>query len=476
VSAVSAYEWEVLCFQGEKDTGAAGSGYGGAAVTGYDNVIAMWAGAMVAPQPHVHVRGIQVFYQGDVAVVTSTVTGLSPTLGSSGSGSGRESRRGPKPGAVSVLMTDVFVRPHSSDRFNLVAHIATAAPGMDDPPRGGAPMSVRRRKAAMQAMRETYQDPLRAPKKKPEGGAVYRGSLQDLLTGAVFQGATVEGVVEGEEEEEEEDLYLTSADDDDEEEDEEDEDEEDEEEEKGKETPRQRLKNTIRNTLARVMENGGRGPGVIIMGTSKNGGLSSLMRGGLGGGVTVRNKGFTKGGGRITTQNGKTVINLTDEEDEDEEEDDEEVVNEGKELAARTLLAVRWLHSEQRLSDEDKRIITSDVIRNVASEDFSRAEIAYSLLIGDGLPGDKKSLGKNLNANSNSNLNLNLNKGLGSAGQAVTLSKRVLLSLFGGPQGLGGGEEEEGEEGFDMSLVDEEDMGEFEDVCKVIARELASVN
>jgi len=141
----------------------------------------------------------------------------------------------------------------------------------------------------------------------------------------------------------------------------------------------QRLKNTIRDTLARVV-GGGNAKGMMIISTKGGGGLSSLMRGGLGGGVTVRSRGFGRKG-----KNGKTVINFgdDDDEDEDDEEDDDEDEEGGaedKELASRTLLAVRWLHAQGRLADDDKRRIVSDVIKNVADEDFSRAEVQKSIL------------------------------------------------------------------------------------------------
>ena len=179
---------------------------------------------------------------------------------------------------------------------------------------------------------------------------------------------------EGEEEEEEEDGSYVNDDEEDEEEEDDDEDDEENEGNTSREVARQRMQNTLRNTLARAL-GGGQTNGIIIMGNTKGvGGLSSLMRGGLGGGVTVRNPskggfGGKKGPG-ITYKNGKATINLSGDDDEDEDDDDDDddddeddeddyVANEGKELAARTLLAVRWLHGKGRLSDKEKRAITS---------------------------------------------------------------------------------------------------------------------
>ena len=75
-----------------------------------------------------------------------------------------------------------------------------------------------------------------------------------------------------------------------------------------------------------------------------------------------------------------------DEGGEDEgDEDDEES---GKVLASRTLAAVKWLHSQGRITTAEKRILTSDIIRNVDGGRFSRAEVAYSVIVGNGRPGE----------------------------------------------------------------------------------------
>ena len=156
-----------------------------------------------------------------------------------------------------------------------------------------------------------------------------------------------------------------------------DDDDEDDDDEDESMSPRalsnQRLKNTFRDTVNRLVENGGGNGRVMIIG---NNGLSSFIRG---------NNGLSKNKSRGS---GKGVSTI--ELDEDDDSDDEEGENEVKELAARTLLAVRWLHTVGRLSDIEKRCITGDIIRNVGEGEFSRAEVAYSLLIGSGLPGEPK--------------------------------------------------------------------------------------
>ena len=74
------------------------------------------------------------------------------------------------------------------------------------------------------------------------------------------------------------------------------------------------------------------------------------------------------------------------EEDGGDEDDDEE--ESGKVLASRTLAAVKWLHSKGRITTAEKRVLTSDIIRNVDGGRFSRAEVAYSVIVGDGRPGE----------------------------------------------------------------------------------------
>ena len=136
--------------------------------------------------------------------------------------------------------------------------------------------------------------------------------------------------------------------------------------------------------MSRLVENGGGSSRVMIIGN--NGGLTSLIRG--------NNGDNSVSNGKNKGKNGKTLITLNDDDDDsddnDSDDDDEESENEVKELAARTLLAVRWLHSVGRITSSQKRDITGNIIRNVGEGEFSRAEVAYSLLIGSGLPGEPR--------------------------------------------------------------------------------------
>ena len=235
----------------------------------------------------------------------------------------------------------------------------------------------------------------------------------------------------------------------------EDEDEDDDDEDSSRDTSNQRLKNTFRETMNRLVESGGGGNRVMIIGS--NGGLSSLMRGGENGISRVK-----KGEGR------KPVITLNDEDedddndDDDDDDDDENNESEVKELLVRTLLAVRWLHSVGRLSDVEKRDITGDIIRHMGEGEFSRAEVAFTLLIGTGQHGSSGPVSSG-------------RLGEKVKDSSVSVSRNMLLGLLDSSSSSGsgsGGSSSRGgvDESFDMSLVAQDDMSEFEDVCRVIAR------
>ena len=205
--------------------------------------------------------------------------------------------------------------------------------------------------------------------------------------------------------------------------------------------------------MNRLVESGGRGNRVMIIGS--NGGLSSLMRGGENGISRVK-----KGEGR------KPVITLNDEDeddDDDDDEDDEDDVSTVKELIVCTLLAVRWLHSVGRLSDMEKRDITGDIIQHMGDGEFSRAEVAFTLLIGSGPHGASSPISSG-------------RLGEKVKDSSVSVSRNMLLGLLDSSgSGSGGGSSRGGvsagvDDSFDMSLVAQDDMSEFEDVCRVIAR------
>jgi hypothetical protein len=167
---------------------------------------------------------------------------------------------------------------------------------------------------------------------------------------------------------------------------------------------------------------GGKGSkGMIVIQSGSGPSISSIFNGGGSGG--------TSGGdlkGLLSKLAGRKGDD--DEEDDDDDDDDDDDESIGKELAARTLLAVRWLNQRGRLSREEKRVLNNDVIKNVGGSRFSRAEVAFSLLIGDVSP----------------------NSGSRYGAQLAGSSRNPM----------------------DMSLVDAEDMLEFEDLCHRIAHDL----
>lgn len=76
----------------------------------------------------------------------------------------------------------------------------------------------------------------------------------------------------------------------------------------------------------------------------------------------------------------------TDDDDDDEEDEEGEGAKEHeravmKALAARTLEALRHLHSTQQLTREEKTVLSSDVIQSLSESRYSQVEMAYALLI-----------------------------------------------------------------------------------------------
>ena len=57
-----------------------------------------------------------------------------------------------------------------------------------------------------------------------------------------------------------------------------------------------------------------------------------------------------------------------------------------RDIPCRTIKAVRWLYSKRRLSHKGKKQILSEIISNVDSPKFSKAEMAFSVFICGGRP------------------------------------------------------------------------------------------
>jgi hypothetical protein len=105
--------------------------------------------------------------------------------------------------------------------------------------------------------------------------------------------------------------------------------------------------------------------------------------------------------------------------DSDNGSDDDDDADGG--LAAATISALEFLYTKQRITKAEKQLLTADVIQHVNEGSCSKVEIAMTLLIGGFKPGE------------------------GAASQMPAT----------------------------FSLVDEEDMTEFEEMCHRQARSIA---
>jgi len=331
---------------------------------GYQNITTFWSLALSAAQPNVQVRNIKLHFQGDLAIVTCVAENSMKRISSKSKKS---------VATTSSLVTNVFVKPAHSDRYNLVAHIASISPSAES-------------KNKLQRLQTIYSDPTRAKSKSPNTAAV---SIQQLMAGAGF---TIQGGSK-----------LDASDDDDDDDDDEideyemDEDDEEREDDGGGEGGKDTFQK-FRDALSRLQSSdieykpqfnlnslGGDGTRVFVL--NKKGNVEGGSRGFSPSSTsfTIKRSNNGKGGG--STFEMEEIDDKDDggAEDEGSDEEDEAIA---KELASRTLLAVRWLHSKGKITQAEKRRVTSDVIKNVGSGEFSKAEIAFSLLIGGGRPGE----------------------------------------------------------------------------------------
>ena len=114
-----------------------------------------------------------------------------------------------------------------------------------------------------------------------------------------------------------------------------------------------------------------------------------------------------------------------DDDDEDEEQDRFNMNDvEERQLAARTITALRYLHKKQRISSHEKKVLISDILSNIGSLNFTQIEIAFSLLICGGRPG---------------------------------FDSLVIPDPY-----------------FDLSTLDLEDVNDFEDMCHIVYKTLRS--
>ena len=369
-------------------------------------------GAASAPRNVWRPSDIRLQFQGDLAVVTCEANEISRVSG----------------GLLSKhSTTSVFVRSHASDRHLLLVSVTTplSSPSSMSSGAGKGPRSGSQRGGSKAIARDTYRDPTAAKARPRGGGGQGVMSIQQLLgNGLGGNMEIVRGISGGGDEDEEDD------DDDDEDEggadivvrasdgkndgnDDNDGDDDDEAAD-----VRSMLQARIRSTLRQAMNKmanepeggpgggGGGRAGVVIIGSD---------------GITTRRADLgpqAEGGGNDMGEGGRRRDMLNDNNNNDKE--DEEGGRSSKELASKTLMAVRWLCRRGRLTHDEKRRITSDLIVSVARGKFSQAEVAFSLIVGGGRP-------------SEDDINLPV----------------------------------------DMSLIDESDMEEFCDVCRLIAKSCA---
>ena len=58
----------------------------------------------------------------------------------------------------------------------------------------------------------------------------------------------------------------------------------------------------------------------------------------------------------------------------------------GKKLASQAILCIKYLYQQNRLTLNEKKTLIHDIIINNSEDSFSQVEVAFSLLIGPGLP------------------------------------------------------------------------------------------
>ena len=162
--------------------------------------------------------------------------------------------------------------------------------------------------------------------------------------------------------------------------------------------------------------------GVVIIG--KDGGVTSRA---INGEAGIADMGKGRGGS-----------DKKDAEGDDGEKHNNDYSDDGShgsvsDLASKALQAVRWLCNQGRLSEDDKKCITSDLIASVSRGMHSQTAVAFSLIIGHGRPSDNHD-----------------QHGRDNGPRGSSLSWLPV----------------------DMALIDASDMDEFCDICRLIAADV----
>lgn len=417
-------------------------------ISGYENVLKYW-GAYFAEQRTITTHNTSLVFQGDLAVVTS-VMDIHPLpqketkkkakkakIMTSANGfrfrtvqGGNLAQKGGKTGKKdddsklqSALVTNIFVRPYGSDGYNLLLHYATILPSVG---------------AKQLEMRDMYRAPM--PPKPKRSRSPFGAMLRGLN---VFEGDDEEVEDEGDEEEGDEEEGG------------------DEEGADGDQIDR----------LAKALSGlGGRAGGprkiVVVDGAGGQPPDWSKIEKLIGEAASEEGGGDKSDAANFATslaKFGKGEIIIDDikggggdgEEffGEDEEEQNEKLA---KELASKTLAIIRYLHAEGRLTLNEKRLLTHDLISKAGGEDFSQVEVAMSLLIGGGRPLEPSWLDERPEQTA-------LRKLPYSYGSKSSTYFDINV------------QEEQGMQNIVISNLNEDDLDEFENICHIIAANLVEL-
>ena len=343
----------------------------GNVVTGYDSIMAMWNTQLskTSPTPPFILDNINMAFQGDVAIITQEKHDVAVTRSR---GNRAMKSKGKK---RSFYVTNVFVKPSNLDRYLLYVSISTPFSGSET--------------NFMKKSRELYRDPL-APS-SARGNNVGKILELDQLSRLIGRGKIIGrggfgiGGDDGGEEEEEEDDGDEVEDDTENEEsiiavggDDFDEDIDDDEKKEGDKKNLAQLQEVLQSAFGRMVGSGslpGNGK-LIIIRNGEEMSMSDVPTTRIVNDLETKKK-------NLRAAMDKNFENSNNGGFEDEQ-------YEMKELAFRTISALQWLYDRGRISAYEKRTVTMDIISNLSTGDYSRAEVAYSLLIGSCRPGERE--------------------------------------------------------------------------------------
>ena len=353
--------------------------------TGTENVLAYWASALTTPRPYITIRNVKLNWQGDVAIVSCLMDSGRPQRRSGGAKQGQGAR------SREVHVTNIFVRRAGSDVYKLSAHIASTSAASQGPQQ-------------LAYLQETYTDPLRAKKRSSRGGGMGVGMMgfDGSFGGGQGMGGpvTIEALLQQLADPDGAGQSGSFSDDGDEYSNDDEEEGEDEEDNGQGEFYGGGDENGPRNGFFDEQEDDsffrdqlhssfGQGPG-------GGGSVQSDVRGNRGGSgprvfILDNSSGKLKqvGGSKDSGSDRDGGDGDGDEEEEEGEDEDEQEERLSRVLASRTLDTIRFLADKGSISQSLCRGLTAEVIKSVAKGRYSKAEVAFSLVIGAGMPEDE---------------------------------------------------------------------------------------